>query len=189
MRLPEQLCRGCQDLLLLQCSQPSWEAGDRGHHTCRQSPILPSASPPGAAASIRQAQDSHPQRFQRQELHNPPAWPLSDQGLLIYYLTHNRSEVYSKRTIIMLKIKLVLVQHHHTCKHIPSKQRGIFQPWCPTVTYEAVLWLCFHPLNYTQRSQWKPPSSISFRLAGLCQASRQCLQAKGVLHPHIFVSK
>lgn len=44
----------------------------------------------------------------------------------------------------MLKIKLVSVQHYHTCKRISSKQGGIFQLLCPTVTDEAVLWLCFH---------------------------------------------
>lgn len=91
------------------------------------------------------------------------------QGPLLRYLARNGSEVYSKMTIIMLKIKLdktcfgsppPRVQTHikQTARHLSA----------PTVTYEAVLWLCFRSLNYTQPSQWKPASSISFRLAGLC---------------------
>lgn len=53
----------------------------------------------------------------------------------------------------MFKLKLVSVQHYHACKHVSSKQGGIFQLLCPTVTDEAVLWLCFYSLNYTQHSQ------------------------------------
>lgn len=63
----------------------------------------------------------------------------SDQGPLLRYLTHNRSEVYSKRTIITLKIKLDKTCFGSTlptahANALSSKQRGTFQPPCPSVT-------------------------------------------------------
>lgn len=50
----------------------------------------------------------------------------SDQGPLLCYLTHNHTEVYSKRSVVMLKIKLGNTCFHSTLPHMqaPIKQTG-----------------------------------------------------------------
>lgn len=49
----------------------------------------------------------------------------------------DHSKVYSKRTVILLKIKLVLVQQHPICKHLSSIQCGISEPSCPSYVQES----------------------------------------------------
>jgi len=59
----------------------------------------------------------------------------------------------------------------------------IFQPLCPAVTDEAVLWFCFHPFSYPPRGQRKPTSSISFRQAGLCTGLVESRGQRGRARP------
>lgn len=107
MRLQEQLCRTCC------CSSAASPAGKRGTGATTLAggrPSFPLPVPLGC--SIRQTRICRASKGKSCTTSQPGL--ASQRGPLLYYLTPHRSEVYSKRTNIMFKIKLVSVQRFCT---------------------------------------------------------------------------